>query len=129
MIIVTAFITGVKDIVIIYLFIDFKQLLKNLSRSCHKQKSSKANIQSHVCMTKLEISWLLHMINIRFKKEHCHKGWTILFLRGGGVGQLPKKNSCIAKVKKKKIMHSGPGKKKIRASLSTGRILLEQIKR
>ena len=72
MIIVTAFITGVKDIVIIYLFIDFKQLFKNLSRSCHKQKSSKANIQSQVCMTKLEINWLLHMINIRFNKEHCH---------------------------------------------------------
>ena len=51
------------------------------------------------------------------------------FIFEGGVGQLPKKNSCIAKVKKKKIMHSGPGKKKNRASLSTGRILLEQIKR
>ena len=56
MIIITAFITGVKDIVIIYLFIDFKQFLKYLSRSCHKQKSSKANIQSHVCKTKLEIN-------------------------------------------------------------------------
>ena len=39
------------------------------------------------------------------------KGWTILFLRGG-VGQLPKKNSCIAKVKKKKSCTVGQGKKK-----------------
>ena len=56
-------------------------------------------------------------------------GMDHFIFEGGGVGQLPKKNSCIAKVKKKKIMHSGPGTKKIRASLSTGRILLERIKR
>ena len=58
-----------------------------------------------------------------------HKGWTILFLRGGGGWAKTKKKFLHSKSQEKKIMHSGPGKKKIRARLSTGRILLEQIKR
>ena len=40
------------------------------------------------------------------------KGWTILFLRGGGgVGQLPKKNSCTPKEEKEKSCTVSQGEK------------------
>ena len=39
-------------------------------------------------------------------------GMDHFIFEGGGVGQLPKKNSCIAKVKKKKSCTVGQGKKK-----------------
>ena len=45
---------------------------------------------------------------------------------GGGGGQLPKKNSYTVKVEKKNT-YSGP-REKNRASLSTRRILLDQMK-
>jgi hypothetical protein len=47
------------------------------------------------------------------------KGRTIRYLRGGGggVGQIPKKNSRTEKIQKKNIVHNKPIEKKIEQKL------------
>ena len=72
---------------------------------------------------------IIGQIRVDDRSRSMHELGMDHFIFEGGGWEITKKKFLHSKSQEKKIMHSGPGKKKIRASLSTGRILLEQIKR